>query len=450
MRRRSTALLSLLLFAAVLAAPVRSVRAQAPSAPSAEGDAPVERQAEAVATLFRENPEPEGGYEALFAPGFLSQVPEAQLTGIFAQYFSQYGAVTEVQPREIGSRTRGTFYFIFEEGYRVPATLAVGEAPPHHVVGFYIGVAEPVAQAGSLAEVTEELAALPGEVSFLLAEIEEDGMLEPLAAHRASEPEGIGSAFKLYVLGALVRQIEAGQRSWSDVVRLEEAARSLPSGFLQTWPAGAPLTLHTLATLMISRSDNTATDLLLRTLGRRSVEAAQAAMGHARPTLNEPFFTTRELFVLKNDSTLADRYLAADEAGRRALLEGEVAAVAREDILPFATPTRIETLEWFASARDLARAMAWFRRGTEARDTEARTAAREILSVNPGLGFDEEAWTYVGFKGGSEPGVVNTTFLLHAADGTWYALSASWNNPEAAVDQARFFSLVKQAVRQVE
>lgn len=44
--------------------------------------------------------------------------------------------------------------------------------------------------------------------------------------------------------------------------------KSLPGGILQNWPKGAPLTLHTLAGLMISQSDNTAADTLLEILGR--------------------------------------------------------------------------------------------------------------------------------------------------------------------------------------
>lgn len=408
---------------------------------------PVVRQAEAAAQLFSEDPEGavEGGYEALFAPGFLSQVPKSQLTAISAQFFSDYGRVTDVQPREVQSATRGTFYFVFDKGFRAPATLAVDAEPPHRIVGFRIGVAEPVEQAASLEEVTQEMAALPGEVSFLLARIGPDGSLESLAAHRADAPAAIGSAFKLYVLGALVQQIEAGERAWSDVVPLDEEAKSLPSGFLQSWPEDAPLTLHTLATLMISRSDNTATDALLRALGRPAVEAAQATMGHARPALNAPFLTARELFALKGDSALAARYVAAREAERRALLKNEVAAVSRDAIELFSKPTRIAELEWFASARDLARAMAWFREAGEERQT-----AREILAVNPGLDFDDGQWDYVGFKGGSEPGVLNVTFLLRDAGGAWYALAASQNNPEAAVDQATLFSLVKQAARLTE
>ena len=38
------------------------------------------------------------------------------------------------------------------------------------------------------------------------------------------------------------------------------------------------------------------------------------------------------------------------------------------------------------------------------------------------------------------------TLLLQSKAGAWYALAASWNNPAAAVDDARFVALVSRAV----
>ena len=49
---------------------------------------------------------------------------------------------------------------------------------------------------------------------------------------------------------------------------------------MQDWPPGAAVTVETLATLMISVSDNTATDTLIRLVGRERVEARLAASGH--------------------------------------------------------------------------------------------------------------------------------------------------------------------------
>jgi hypothetical protein len=50
----------------------------------------------------------------------------------------------------------------------------------------------------------------------------------------------------------------------------------------------------------------------------------------------------------------------------------------------------------------------------------------------------------VGFKGGSEAGVLNLSFLLRREDGAWFAVAATWNDPTAAVDEARLIALTSR------
>src|SRR3546814_3183673 len=72
--------------------------------------------------------------------------------------------------------------------------------------------------------------------------------------------------------------------------------------------------------------------------------------------------------------------------------------------------------------------MDWLRRHTE---TGPAAEARRILGLNPGIPADAAShWAYVGYKGGSEPGVLDMTLLLHAKSGGWYALSGTWNRSE--------------------
>src|SRR5439155_8727945 len=110
----------------------------------------------------------------------------------------------------------------------------------------------------------------------------------PLLAAAPDEPLAIGSSFELWVLAELAREVESGKRKLDDVVLLCEDALSHPSGFFYTWSAGAPVTLHTLASLMISQSDNTATDMLVRMLGREPIESVFAEIGHAHAAQNVP------------------------------------------------------------------------------------------------------------------------------------------------------------------
>lgn len=285
-----------------------------------------------------------------------------------------------------------------------------------------------------------EIVGLPGEVSLAAARLEEGGPAYFLT-QKAERPLAIGSAFKLFVLAELVRQVKSGERRWSDVVPL--GAASLPSGLLQDWPKGSPLTLHSLAALMISRSDNSAADTLLAVLGRDKVEALLPQLGVAAPALNRPFLATREAFVLKyGDPALLRRWTEADEAGRRALLGGELAAVeaAKLDGKRFTgRPTATREAEWFASPADLVRTLDWLRRGDP--------TALDLLAINPGLGPElARDFAYFGFKGGSEPGVLNMSFLLRNREGRWLAVSATWNDPEAPLDEARFIALMSRLV----
>jgi hypothetical protein len=101
-------------------------------------------------------------------------------------------------------------------------------------------------------------------------------------------------------------------------------------------------------------------------------------------------------------------------------------------------------VEWFATPGDMVRVMDWLRRHTE---SGPAAEARAILAKNPGVGTGPaERWRYLGYKGGSETGVIAMTFLLHGKDSGWYALSASWNDPAAAVDDVRFAGLMARAV----
>ena len=58
-------------------------------------------------------------------------------------------------------------------------------------------------------------------------------------------------------------------------------------------------------------------------------------------------------------------------------------------------------------------------------------------------------WSYVGYKGGSEPGVLNLTWLLRDEAGEWRVLSLSWNNPEAPVE-AGALELIAQRILSLE
>ena len=389
---------------------------------------PLEKAARDVAARIEAYPR---DLEDLFHESFLRQVPATQLEALLGQFHQKHGKVTSVTLLSRDLETSARFSFAFEKGVRMRVTVTVAAGPSPKIVGLWFAPAAPDCR--SIEEALEGMRKLPGAVSFRLARLGEK--IEPLHDLNPDAPLAIGSTFKLYILAALLED----RRPWDEILRLKPELMSLPSGELQTWPEGAPLTVHSLATLMISKSDNTATDHLLHHAGRGRVEALMGPLGNAQPERSRPFLSTLEMFKLKSDPALMKKYLEADGKVRREILAGPVRQVPRARAAPYAAPTAIDRLEWFASAADLCRLMDWFRK----KDDPAVSA---ILAVNPGLDIPRDRFPYAGYKGGSEPGVLNLTWLLKAADGTAYGLSAGWNNPEKALDEQKFFGLVQSVI----
>ncbi len=377
----------------------------------------------------------EADYDAVFDEAFIAAVPQGRFTAITEQIESQFGALIGVESVEPVSSNGARIAVRFERGL-ASGSFTLDTDLTYRVNGFVLNDVRPIGDAPE--QLLADLAALPGDTAILVTRI---GASEPLIASNADRPMAIGSTFKLYVLSALARSIANGEHSWDEIVPL--SVRSYPSGQLQGWPTGSPLTLHTLATLMISISDNTATDQLIAVLGRDAVEAEVIASGHADPQATFPFMTTRELFVLKSGTNVdPGEYLGMDVERRREVLDF-LAEVERdeEDVrLAFTGGPNMIDIEWFASAEDIARVL---QRLAALEDT----TALDILSVNPSVSDGMRGqWNYVGYKGGSEPGVLNLSWLLRDEAGEWWVVCMSWNNPQAAVDHSAFELLGMRAI----
>ncbi len=276
-----------------------------------------------------------------------------------------------------------------------------------------------------------QLKALAPHAQLLVAEIDAKGACKPLHALAASDELAIGSAFKLYVLLGLADRIIAGKQTWDDSIPVHDEWKSLASGVTQKDDAGTKLTVRELADRMISISDNTATDHLLYTVGRKPIEAALREAKHTKPALNIPFMGTRELFILKlGDAADRAKYLALSPEKRRAFLDQTLAGKPAVDtVTDWDTARSIDKLEWFASTEDMCRVMATLR--DRAQNPKA-AAVLDVLSKNKGEGvpIDNVAYPYIGFKGGAEPGVLALDWLLRRADGKWFFVGLAINADE--------------------
>lgn len=258
--------------------------------------------------------------------------------------------------------------------------------------------------------------------SVQVSTVDEAGLCTPVHQIGATTtPMPVGSIVKLYVLGAVVTAVADGTLTWDTELTLTDDLKSLPSGTLQDQPAGTTVTVEQAAAGMISISDNTATDLLVSTVGRDAVLTAMGDMGHHDPTINTPLLTTRDLFWLgwgAPETVPSWTDLSVDD--REALLGQVPTGVLDIDPAAVTTPRWDDGLDWFATAADLCSAQASLQTMAE---TEAGGPVRDILSANTGVTLDETDWPFVAFKGGSAPGEIAGSWLAETAEGQTVVVS---------------------------
>lgn len=354
-----------------------------------------EREQQVLTVLFSDVPVS----EAMFAPEFLGQVPITQIGIIIAQIKQEMGDIVDIN-------FDGSRYEVKSTSHELPAEIAL------NAKGQIIGLLfQSVILSGqSTKDVLAEMRKLEGEVAYSVIR-----QGQSIYQHNGELPLAVGSTFKIAVLAVLAQRIKDGDARWDNVVRLEEKHISFPSGVLQNWGVGAPLTLNSLAAMMISISDNTGTDALLDFVGRKAVAAK----------LGTDFvIKTRELFILKADKELQARFLAADTVGKWAMV-AEMDAHGLPDPEE-ATVPHIQGVEYYVSTDKLCALM-------------AEVSKLDVMTINPGIAAKQD-WQRVAFKGGSEIGVINFTTEVTGADGVPICVALTWNAP-MTVDQNHAASL---------
>jgi beta-lactamase class A len=346
---------------------------------------------------------------AWFSAIFLAQISAAQVDTIVSQFKTNLGEYQSI------NGAAGEYTARFAKGTDRVLVHLDGQ---NKIDGLLFK--EPSLQAASLGDALRALAPSEGRLSYVILDQRGD-----LAALDAAAPLAVGSAFKLAVLAAVRDQVSAGRRHWNDAINLQPSWKSLPSGVLRTWPDGTPITLATYAAEMISISDNTAADALIRLAGPR------ALLPYAQR--NVPFLTTREAFVLKSSTGTTQRaaYLAARTPAQRSTILRSVDTMS----LPSAqslSSTPLLAIEWQYSVRELCSLM-------------RRVADLPAMSINPGVA-DATSFRRVAFKGGSDTGVVNLTTQVTTKRGTTLCFSATLNDSTKAIDEAGFESTYAAAL----
>jgi Beta-lactamase enzyme family len=365
-----------------------------------------------------------------FHRSFFKALSYKKIKHILQSLYAMHGKVVKVKFVSIKSDTSAEFILYTDKDYLIPTSITI-EPQKGKVTGLFFKL--PYQKAVGIEDIKSRLEKLPGRVGFMLRKLGIES--EEIGAMNGKQVFAIGSAFKLYTLAALVE----GKYSWKKVVSLKKESRSLPSGTLQSWPLGSKLTLYSLAARMISKSDNTATDTIMDYIGREKIEKNLEKLGHAKPKLLKPFLKTSEMFKLKSSTETAQQYLNANLKERYRILNEDLPEIPLNGHKFTKEPFEINKIEWPASPNDLCNLMDYFRKKNN--DT-----AFGIMGINPGLNISKDKFDYFGFKGGSEPGVLNTTWLLKTKKDDWYCLSASWNNESETLQEKKFFEIMQSAI----
>lgn len=339
-----------------------------------------------------------------FTPEFLAAVPIDQIQLIINQLKQELGPLESAIPDGEG------FLLKFSQG-SVPTQITL--TSKGKIAGLFFS--PPRKKIASLEDAIAQFQALPGKVSVLVREGNiSRASLNPTASL------AVGSAFKLAVLDVLRSQISAQKLSWQTIVPLQNQYKSLPSGRLQTWPKGSYLTVQSLAAMMISESDNTATDHSIQLVGRENIEAISPN--------NKPFLMTREFFQLKGkgNRSLLDRYRSSNLQQKRAILI-ELAKQPLPKVSEFeGTPPNALDVEWFFTPIQLCQLI-------------DRVSDLPLMGINPGIASPQD-WQKIAFKGGSESGVLNLTTSVQAKNGKRYCIVANWNH-NLPLDETKFMGL---------
>ncbi|HUG31715.1 MAG TPA: serine hydrolase [Acidimicrobiia bacterium] len=304
-----------------------------------------------------------------------------------------------------------------------PVTTTIGAPPP------------------TIAQAFQRLSEM-GTLRALTAEVT-DGHCRPIDSVNIGEPAPIGSIFELYVLAALGEAVVSGDVAWDDGIVIRDELRSVPAGVLQEMSRGEVVTIREMAELMISDSDNTATDHLIAMLGRETVESVMVSYGNSSMDLNTPLLDTRELSALKVGpaSGLRISWLNSNEEERRAILD-QISDITPGDIpvRDWVDPVDPHLLQWFATPEDLCNLAIGL-------DSLASSVPEvgDILMANSGVPPEAGTWERVWFKGGAEPGMV-ATWWMTGVDGRTFLTAGSVVDPDEPIESEEA-SLLFAAIR---
>jgi len=350
---------------------------------------------------------------SLFSSQFLGQVSITQIQKIVDDLKASLGTLKSINV------SNGSGTIDFEKG-ELPVSISLDQQGQISTLWF----SAPHFKIVSLDETVKGLHENAVGKTSLLVVVDN----KPVIVENDKTPMAVGSTFKLLVLKAYEDAIKKGELKRETIVSLKEKNRSLPTGVLQNLPAGTPVNLELLAQLMIQISDNTATDSLIEVLKKPRIEALSPR--------NSPMLTTRELFQLIDSSNeqLRNKFKTGTKSARLEVLS-ELDKLPLPSVSSIGKSATWQDAEWYMSANEICPLL------ESVQDAPALNS-----SLNPL--FKNLNWQKIGFKGGSEYGVINFSVIGNTQKGhkVCAVFTANGNEPQPESKLAILFTSLLQAV----
>jgi hypothetical protein len=376
-------------------------------------------------------------YKNHFSKSFRKAIPYNKLTEISSNLHKDFGTCRDIEiPKNALVKE---FYTIQSNGKKLVFNLVVENKNDKNLITglLYKGEKTDIIKFSSEKEILKELKKFDGLISTLLIE---EG--QKILDYKSTETHALGSVFKLYVLATLSQKIANKELSWDKKYPIKNKLKSLPSGVMQNYEKGRMVTLSEMATKMISISDNTATDHLIDIVGRKEIEKYIAENGLISKKSNyTPFLKTRELFAIRAFFIEKD-YMAYAEKDRKGRLKmvNKVNRKSNKKILNklknWDKPRHITDVEWYATPQEVCKLNFLIQKNKD-------TKIREIMAVNAPFAQENRSFAYTGYKGGSEPGVLEMSYLLKKNDNKWSCLFIGQNNTATNINHSKFFQLAQ-------
>ncbi|MBO3144615.1 serine hydrolase [Dermatophilus congolensis] len=342
---------------------------------------------------------------------FTKHISPQQLLVFFGELRPQGPWITD---NTTTNGNNGTATLMNKYGQRFTLTMHVDDNGK--IAGALVDSAPKGSPATTWNDVTKRAQLGIKDVSILAANIDDNDKLTDVHAHDADTPRPVASASKLYILAAIAEKIADEELSWDQELTLTEEDKTLPSGTLQNSAAGTRISVLDAATAMIATSDNTATDLLYRTVGEEAILTAAKNASNDHLEGITPFLTPKQMFWLaygpsEEAKKARSSWKSSSPQQRRELLKNLPMPGPGPQIPNNATTAQWPNdIEWFVSARDLADVHLHLQKLA---DSPTGKPLTHILTKNAGI--KTPAWASTAFKGGSNTGVLSFSFAATTA-----------------------------------